>query len=125
MIDAFRTDAAGLTDSEQRPLRPIGTSVREAAARTGRLLARLWTMPEVRVCTGVRIAAGQQPIGFAVITGAQVLLIESVAWPGGTYRTTPDGRVHCDGLYIGQSARPLVGSVRLLRRTLPRHHRVA
>lgn len=125
MIYPLYGNADGLTDSEQRPLRPIGYSVREIAARTGRLLVRLRSTPGVSLRAGVRIAPAAQPIGLAVITDGQVLLVESVAWPGGIYSTTPDGRVHCDGIYIGQSVRPLIGAVRRLWRTLPGLHRVA
>ena len=121
MINRRYGSLEGLTDSERRPLRPIGSSAREVAARTGRLLSTLRATPGVRVCAGFRIAAGHQPIGFAVIAGTQIVLVESVAWPRGTYSTAPDGRVLCDGIYIGQSVRPLVTAVRRLRRT--RTHR--
>jgi hypothetical protein len=114
----------GLTDSEQRPLRPIGMSVREVASRTGNLLSRLIDIPGVRLFAGVRVAAHVPPIAFAISAGSQVLLVESVAWPSGAYSTAPDGGVLCDGTYIGQSVQPLLGSVRRLRRVLPRHHRV-
>lgn len=114
----------GLTDSERRPLRPIGMSVREVAARTGSLLSRLIDIPGVRLFAGVRVAAHLPPIAFAISAGSQVLLVESVAWPRGDYTTAPDGRVLCDGTYIGQSVQPLVGSVRRLRRVLPRPHRI-
>jgi hypothetical protein len=114
----------GLTDSERRPMRPIGMSVREVAARTGSLLAQLIDIPGVRLFAGVRVAAQLPPIAFAISAGSQVLLVESVAWPRGAYTTAPDGGVLCDGTYIGQSVQPLIGSVRRLRRRLPRPHRV-
>jgi len=122
MINRRYGSLDGLTDSERRPLRPIGSSAREVAARTGRLLTTLRATPGVRVRAGVRIAAGHQPIGFAITAAAQVVLVESVAWPRGSYSTAPDGRVLCDGIYIGQSVRPLVAAVRRLRRTLPHQH---
>ena len=124
MLTRLRGGLAALTDSEQRPLRPVGCSVREAAARTGVLLARLREMPGVRVCDGVRVGTDGPPLGFAVTAGALVLLVESVAWPAGAYRTGPDGRVFCDDLYIGQSVRPLMESARRLRGSLPDRHRV-
>src|SRR5206468_1223646 len=36
-----------------------------------------------------------------------------------------DGRIHCDGMYIGQSALPLVSAVRYWQATMPRDHRVS
>src|SRR4051794_38117893 len=125
MINRLHGNFNGLTDSEQRPLRPIGTTAREVAARTGKLLATLRSMPGVRVCAGVRLAGDHQPIGFAITAGTEVLLIESVAWPSGIYSTTTEGRILCDGVYIGQSVRPLLGAVRRLRRTLRHRHRVS
>jgi hypothetical protein len=116
MVHRVRGTLDGLTDDETRLLRPIGMSVREAAARTGALLDRLAGVPGVRVFAGVRPTKRSPRIGFAVCTAAQVLLVESVAWPSGAYTVTPQGRVLCDGIYIGQSVRPLLGSVRLLRR---------
>jgi hypothetical protein len=105
-----------LTDEEARPLRPIGMSVLEAALRTGALLGRLSTAPGVRLFAGVRVTERTPPIGFLVSTASQLLLVESVAWPSGTYTLTPQGGILCDGTDIGQSVRPLRGSVRLLRR---------
>jgi hypothetical protein len=114
----------GLIDSEQRPLRPIGTSVRDVATRTGRLLARLIDVPGVRLFACVRFSADLPPVAYAISAGRQLLLVESVAWPAGDYTTTPDGGVLCDGAYIGQSIGPLVGTARRLRRVLPRPHQV-
>jgi len=111
----------GLTDSERRPLRPIGMSVREVAARTGALLARLADMPGVQLFACVRVTAGLPPVGHVISAGPHVLLVESVAWPCGAYSTGPDGDVLCEGTYIGQSVQQLLGSVRRLRRRLPRH----
>lgn len=110
-----------LIDSEQRPLRPIGMSVQEAATRTADLLFRLSDRPGVRLFAGVRVAAGGLPIAFAVSAGRRLLLVEAVAWPVGRYSTTPQGGVLCDGTDIGQSVRPLLGSVRRLRRVLHRY----
>lgn len=109
-----------LVDDENRLLRPIGMSVREAAARTGDLLGRLADTPGVRVFAGVRPTKRSPRIGFAVCTASHVLLVESVAWPAGAYTVTPQGRVLCDGTYIGQSVHPLLGSVRVLRRLVHR-----
>ncbi|MET0422300.1 MAG: hypothetical protein ABW046_00400 [Actinoplanes sp.] len=106
----------GLTDDELRPLRPIGMSVHDAAARTGDLLRRLGDAPGVRLLTGVRVTESAPPIGLAVSTPSHLLLVESVAWPYGVYTTTARGDVLCDGIYIGQSVHPLLGSVRRLRR---------
>lgn len=120
---AFRVHGSldDLTDSERRPLRPIGMSVREVAARTGNLLARLADTPGVRLFACVRVCDDLPPIGHVISAGPQVLLVESVAWPRGAYATGPDGGVLCEGTYIGQSVHQLVGSVRRLRRRLPRH----
>jgi hypothetical protein len=109
-----------LTDEEGRSLRPIGMTVREAAGRTGELLDRLTDHPGVRLYAGVRVARHAPRIGFAVSTDSHLLLVESVAWPSGAYTVTPGGGVLCDGTYIGQSVRPLLDSVRLMRRVVPR-----
>jgi hypothetical protein len=90
----------GLTDSEQRPLRPIGTSVREVAARTGRQLTRLAGLPGVRLFSCVTLGDGLPPIAHAVTQGRRVLLVESVAWPCGVYTTAPDGAVLCDAVVV-------------------------
>jgi hypothetical protein len=111
----------GLTDSERRSLRPIGMSAREVATRTGNLLARLADMPGVQLFACVRVGDDLPPIGHMISAGPQVLLVESVAWPRGAYSTGPDGGVLCEGTYIGQSVHQLVGSVRRLRRRMPRH----
>lgn len=111
-------------DSERRPLRPIGASAGEVAARTDRLLAEASGRSGFRVFSGVAVDSGQAPITHAISAGRLVLLVESVAWPSGTYSTMPDGSVLCDGTYIGQSIRPLVGAVRRLQRTTPRGYRI-
>ena len=87
-------------DSERRPLRPIGTSAREVHSRTAGLLARFNSRPGVHV------------------------LVDSVAWPAGSYSTTPDGQVLCDGTYIGQSIDHLVVAVRRLRLNMPGKYRI-
>jgi hypothetical protein len=115
-----------VTDSERRPLRPIGTSAYDIAVRTGALLAELVTIPSVRIFHGVRPSvAGAPVIPHVLCAGRQLLLVESVAWPPGRYETMPGGRVVCDDVYIGQSVRPLVRAVRQWRATLPRGHRVS
>jgi hypothetical protein len=122
MVHRVRGTLDALTDDETRLLRPIGMSVREAAARTGDLLDRLADTPGVRVFAGIRPTKGSPRIGFAICTASHVLLVESVAWPSGAYTVTPGGCVLCDGTYIGQSVQPLLGSVRLLRRLVRRRH---
>ncbi|MEV4350622.1 hypothetical protein AB0J83_39700 [Actinoplanes sp. NPDC049596] len=105
-----------MTDDEGRSLRPIGMSLCEAAAYTGLLLDRFAGAPGVRLYDGIRVTERGPRVGFAVMTDARVLLVESVAWPAGTYTVTPEGCVLCDGVYFGQSVRSLLASVRLLRR---------
>lgn len=115
-----------VTDSEQRPLRPIGTTAVDVAARTGALLAELVANPSVRIFRGVRpTGVDASPTTHAIAAGRSLILVESVAWPPGQYRTGGGGRVHCDGVYIGQSAGPLLASLRHWRRVLPRGHRVS
>ena len=115
-----------ITDSERRGLRPIETTAREVAARTGVLLGELPAGPGVCIFQGVRpAAAGDLPrIPHAISAGRQLILVESVAWPPGRYHQEADGRIHCDGTYIGQSVLPLVNAVRYWRDALPRGHRV-
>jgi hypothetical protein len=59
-----------------------------------------------------------------VSAGRTVVLVESVAWPPGRYAATAAGQIHCDGVYTGQSVRPLITAVRQWREALPRGHRV-
>jgi hypothetical protein len=114
-----------VTDSEQRALRPIGTTAVDVAARTGTLLTELVANPSVRIFRGVRPTGGHAwPTTHAVAAGRSLVLVESVAWPPGHYRTGGDGRVHCDDVYIGQSVGPLLASLAHWRRALPRGHRV-
>jgi hypothetical protein len=116
-----------ITDSERRALRPIGTTAREVAARTGELLSGLLTLPGVRIFQGVRpaTAVDMPRIPHAVSAGRHLILVESVAWPPGRYAARATGRIHCDGTYIGQSVRPLTNAVRHWRETLPRGHQVS
>lgn len=106
-------------DSERRPLRSIGASADEVNDRTGRLLATFTRRPGVRLFGPVPAGAGQTPIPYAISNGRLVLLVDAVAWPAGAYSTTADGDVLCDGVYIGQSVRQLVGAVHRLRHTMP------
>ena len=115
-----------ITDSERCALRSIGATAHEVATRTGALLADLTALPSVRIFQGVRSAAADMPrIPHAVSAGRRLVLVESVAWPPGQYITTAAGRIHCDGIYIGQSVCPLIAAVRRWRKTLPRGHRVS
>ncbi len=114
-----------IVDTERRPLRPIGTTAYEVAERTGLLLAGLLRTPGVRLYRGVRLAEQAPPLPYAFSAGTRVVLVDTVAWPPGSYATTPGGVVLCDDVYIGQSARPLLDAVRRLRRLQPRGHRVS
>jgi hypothetical protein len=106
-----------------RSLRPLGMSVGQAATCTGVLLTELLNDPAVRLFRGVN-APGAEPSTHVVVAGRQVVLVESVAWPAGRYHVDRDGRVHCDGVPIGQSVRPLLDAVAYWREVLPRHQRV-
>ena len=122
----YHGNLEAITDSEQRPLRPIGTPAREVATRTGVLLTDLIVHPSVRIFHGVRPAdASLPPVPHAISAGRQLILIESVAWPPGRYETATNGRIHCDGTYIGQSVRPLMATVRHWQELLPRNHQVS
>lgn len=115
-----------ITDSEWRPLRPIGTTAHEAAKRTEVLLCDLIAIPSVRIFHGVRPAGASLPlVPHAISAGRQLLLVESVAWPPGRYETAANGGVHCDGTYIGQSVHPLIGTVRVWQELLPKNHRIS
>jgi hypothetical protein len=115
-----------ITDSERRALRPIIATAYEVAARTGGLLAELIAIPSVRIFRGIRPAgADLPPIPHAISAGRQLVFVESVAWPPGRYETAGNGRIHCDGTYIGQSVRPLLAAVQHWRRTLPKGHHVS
>jgi hypothetical protein len=115
-----------ITDSERRSLRPITATAYEVATRTGEMLADLIAIPSVRIFHGVRPAgADLPPIPHAISAGRQLVFIESVAWPPGCYETAENGRIHCDGTYIGQSVRPLIATVRYWRKILPKSHQVS
>jgi hypothetical protein len=115
-----------ITDSERRSLRPIAATAYEVAARTGELLADLIAIPSVRIFHGVRPVGADLPlIPHAISAGRQLVLIESVAWPPGCYETTADGKVHCDGTYIGQSVRPFIAAVQHWRKIAPKRHHVS
>lgn len=115
-----------VTDSERRALRSIGMTAYEVAAKTGTLLADLLTLPGLWIFQGVRpTAADLPPIPHAISIGRRLVFVESVAWPPGRYAATPAGRINCDGVYIGQSARPLMAAVHHWRESLPAGHRVS
>jgi hypothetical protein len=115
-----------ITDSERRSLRPITATAYEVAARTSELLAELIAIPSVRIFHGVRpVGADLPPIPHAISAGRQLVFVESVAWPPGCYETAENGRIHCDGTYIGQSVRPLIATVGQWRKILPKNHQVS
>jgi len=114
-----------ITDSERNALRPIGSTAREIALRTGGLLADLAALPGVLIFQAVQPADADIPrVPHVMSAGRRVVLVESVAWPPGAYDTTDDGRIHCDGVYIGQSVRPLLTALLYWRKTLPQDHGV-
>jgi hypothetical protein len=116
-----------ITDSERRALRPIGTTAHDVAMRTGVLLADLFAFPNVQIFQGIRpVDTGAPRIQHAISAGRQVMLIESVAWPPGQYViATASGRIHCDGMYTGQSVGPLIAAVWHWREILPDDHFVS
>lgn len=115
-----------IIDTERRALRPIGTTAHEVAACTGSLLTGLLTRPGVQIFRGVRSsAAGGPRIAHAVSLGHRLMLIESVAWPPGCYTAMDGDQIHCDGVYIGQSVRPLIAAVQHWRGLLPAGHEVS
>ncbi|WP_328458393.1 hypothetical protein [Amycolatopsis sp. NBC_00438] len=115
---------AGISDSQRRPLRPIGGSARGAAERTSALLSGI-EAPGVRIFLATRPpGTSLPPVPHTISRGHSLVLVESVCWPDGRYRTTSDGRVHCDGVYIGQSTSALTETVRSWRAALPSHHKV-
>ena len=115
-----------ITDSERRSLRPIAATAYEVAARTGELLADLLAIPSVRIFHGVRPEGAElPPIPHAISAGRQLVFVESVAWPPGRYETAENGRIHCDGTYIGQSVRLLIATVDHWRKILPKSHHVS
>lgn len=116
-----------ITDSERRALRPIGSTVHEVATRTGVLLADLFAFPNVQIFQGIHPMTGDVPrIQHAVSAGRRIMFIESVAWPPGQYAVAAaSGRIHCDGIYTGQSVHPLIAAVWRWREILPGDHRVS
>jgi hypothetical protein len=127
----YHGDLELITDSDRRSLRPIGVSAAEIASRTANLLDKLPTIPSLRIFHGVRppgtafATAHTIAAAHAVACGRSILLVESVTFPPGNYQTDVEGRVRCDGVYIGQSIGPLLENVRQWRRVLPRSHRVS
>lgn len=123
----FHGNLDAVLGHEGRSLRPIGTTPSEVADRTGSLLGHLARNPCVRIFFGVTCpnAAIAQVLPHAVVAGRQIILVESVAWPSGQYQVDTDGRIKCDGTYIGQSVAPLMAAVRCWRELLPRNHRVS
>jgi hypothetical protein len=118
-------DLASLADDDSRPLRPVGVTVADLVGRTDALLGPLTARPGVRLFEGVRLPGGHRPVAsHAVSAGRLLVLVESVAWPPGHYRTDATGRVRCDGQYIGQTVGSLSRAVRSLRTALPRNHQV-
>jgi hypothetical protein len=115
-----------ITDTERRPLRSIGATAHDVATHTGTLLNGLLRGSRVRMYRGVRLPGrDNSPIPYALSAGAQIVLVDSVAWPPGSYATGATGAITCDDIYIGQSVHPLTSAVRRLRRLLPRGHRVS
>ena len=114
-----------ITDSERRALRSIGLTAQEVAIKTGELLATVFTLPSVRIFHGVRPAADVPPVPHVISAGRRLIFVESVAWPPGRYVAASAGRIYCDGVYIGQSIRPLVTAIRGWRKLVPDDHRVS
>jgi hypothetical protein len=114
-----------ITDSAGKSLRSVGVGASAVAASTGSLLTKLIEMPQVYVFHGIQATASRIPVAHAVAAGRTLILVESVAWPPGEYRTDADGRIRCDGRYIGQSVAPLIAAVRQWRTLLPHWHRVS
>ena len=115
-----------ITDNEHRKLRPIGVTAREVATRTTALLTEVIRLPGVQVFLGSRPAGTDlPPVSHTICAGRRLVLIESVAWPPGHYETTADGRVHCDGVYIGQSVSTLSATARTWQELLSRGHQVS
>ena len=115
-----------IIDSDRKSLRPIAATAHEVALRTSELLAGLAAIPGVRIFHGVHRAGGELPVlPHAVVAGRRLLLIESVAWPPGCYEIARDGEINCDGVYIGQSVRPLTAAVSYWRAAVPKGHQVS
>lgn len=113
-------------DDDHRALRPVGAGCLEVAARTDGTLAALTEIPSVRIFRGIRPTGARRSVAaHAVSAGRLLILVESVAWPPGTYTLDTLGGVHCGEHPIGQSAQPLTAAVRALRVVLPVDHRVS
>jgi hypothetical protein len=112
-------------DDDHRALRPVGADSLEVAAHTDEMLAALTELPSVRIFRGIRPTGARRCVAaHAVSAGRLLILVESVAWPPGTYTVDAPGRVHCGEYQIGQSVHPLTAAVRALRVLLPFDHRV-
>ncbi len=116
-------DSAGAWPSgELWPLRSVGPGGAVAGARTGVALTTLLDDPRVRLFHGVRVAGRPAPlVAHAVLRRRRIVFVATVVWPPGRYHMAADGRVHCDGVYIGQSIQPLRAAVRVWRDRLPGH----
>jgi hypothetical protein len=109
-----------------RSLRPVVADDQEIIARTDAQLSALTVMPGVRIFRGVRAGQPARVIAtHAVSAGPVVVLVESVAWPPGSYHVDGAGRVLCDGLHTGQSVEDVVASVATCQALLPRDHQVS
>jgi hypothetical protein len=110
-------------DSLDAPaLRSVGESGALLAARTGAALTRLAAEHGAHVFRGVHLADSRPPVVVdAIARGRVVVFIVSVAWPVGHYHHDADGRMRCDGIYIGQSVGPLREAVQRWRARLRRH----
>ena len=112
-------------DDDHRALRPVGVGCREVADRTDEVLAGLTEIPSVRIFRGIRPTGARRSVAaHAVSAGRLLILVESVAWPPGSYAVDAGCRVRCGEHPIGQSTRPLTAAVRALRVVLPFDHRV-
>jgi len=112
-------------DDDHRALRPVGVGCREVAAQTDEVLAGLTEIPSVRIFRGIRPTGARRSVAaHAVSAGRLLVLVESVAWPPGSYSVNAAGRVCCGEHPIGQSTGPLAAAVRALRVVLPLSHRV-
>src|SRR5262249_24878732 len=119
-------DLSAITDSEQRPLRPIGTPAAEVAARTDTLLGGLVAIPSVRIFLGVRLTGSTLPLAsHAISAGRLLILVESVTWPPGWYRTDAIGRVCCHESYAVHPSAHRAPAGPGARRSLPRSPRVS
>jgi hypothetical protein len=116
----------GSAEPGSSALRPVGARAADVVAWTGGVLAALLEVPSVRIVSGVGPASADAvPVSHAVAAGRVLVLVESVAWPGGRYDLDAQGRVISDGMWIGQSVAPLMRTVAAWRALLPRSHRVS